>query len=307
MQKHSLSLLTSVFAAGLAFVPSLALAQEPPAAGPAPAAAPAAEAPAAVAVEPPPPAAAEPAPAAAPEEAAAAPVEVAAAPAEEASEWPAGWFRFDQDSWLGTQFWFGATHNLGGVEIASDVYFDLDTFAELDVGVNVHAGPLLFTPMIGVGIDWTVGHPTSLIAPQLFTYGDFGAVYLEWWSQFFFNTPFQSDLEEERNGTAGNSWYNRVFLLYNVSDYFGIGPSLEATIGLNDAAKVADKDDGELKSLTSLAPGAIVSVNYGENNTLQIMGGYETVEESAPQVRAGFDPADDDVRFVGRFTFIRTW
>src|SRR6188472_1774763 len=115
MQKHSLSLLTSVFAAGLAFVPSLAQAQEAAPAAPAPAEVPAAEAPAPTTVETAPPPA-EAAPAAAPEEATAEPVEVAAAPAEEATEWPAGWFRFDHDSWLGTQFWFGATHTLGGVE-----------------------------------------------------------------------------------------------------------------------------------------------------------------------------------------------
>src|SRR5688572_21891352 len=124
------SLLTPLIAAGAILIPTAAWAQGAEGEAPPPAEAPPAEtAPA----EPPP---AEPptteAPPPAPEPVAEEPMvapEVAPAevPAEEAAEEEDGgvpsWMRMDSDS-LKLQLWFGATHDVGGVGIATDIYVD---------------------------------------------------------------------------------------------------------------------------------------------------------------------------------------
>lgn len=191
-----------------------------------------------------------------------------------------GWFRIDHDN-LGLQLWAGATHTIGGVGIATDVYIipqtpDGTIFGEFDIGVEIPAGPLLFIPMAGIGVDWFDADVETLIAPQLFTYGDFGPVYLEWWSQFFFNGVF-SDAD------VTGAWYNRLFLTYAISDEVAIGPQAEMILDLN----------GE--GLVSLPVGATIALGYGENNTLQLFGGYETQDDSGNNALAG------------RITFVRTW
>ncbi len=319
MQKTALSLI----AATIALAPSLAMAQEaapaapaaaPPAApapAPAPAAEPAAEAPAEPAMEP------EPAPAAV-ETDMSAEVAVPAVPMEESSvaeeatpveepeeEWPSGWFRVDHDA-LGLQLWFGATHDIGGVGVASDIYIAPSAdVAEFDLGVEIPVGPVTFLPMAGINFNWSKKKADILIAPQLFTYADLDPFYIEWWSQFFFATPFQGGLEESVVGTAGNIWYNRIFALYNITDMFAIGPQMEATLALNDAAKAGDK------TLTSLPFGGRLNANYGKDNTLGIFLGYEFVEEGRGyeivNEETGETAPDPDLGLVGRFTFIRTW
>src|SRR5690606_28865549 len=116
---------------------------------------------------------------------------------------------------------------------------------------------------------------STLVAPQLFTYGDFGPVYLEWWSQFFFNNVFQE-------ADVAGSWYNRLFLTYALSDEVAIGPQAEMTLDLNGGG------------LVSMPIGATVALGYGENNTLQLFGGYET-------------QADGAKALAGRITFVRLW
>ena len=87
--------------------------------------------------------------------------------AEEPSRPITGWFRLDVDS-LGTQFWFGATHQIGGLTIASDIYVT-GTFAEFDLGATLTFGRLSLTPMAGIGFDFATYDVASVIAPQLFT------------------------------------------------------------------------------------------------------------------------------------------
>jgi hypothetical protein len=71
-----------------------------------------------------------------------------------------GGFRFDVDS-LGPQFWFGATHEVGGLALASDIYVD-DFFAELDLGVALTFGNLTLTPMAGIGFNFQTYELASL-------------------------------------------------------------------------------------------------------------------------------------------------
>jgi len=232
--------------------------------------------------------AAEPAPAAAP---------AAGEPAEDEEEGIPGWFRIDSDG-LGLQLWVGATHSLGPVDLASDIYVDSGTFAEFDIGPAFSFGPLALTPMVGIGFDWSEQRATTLIAPQLFTILDLDMIYFESWIQGFLYSPFTEG--------ADNDLYTRNFLLAKLSDDFHIGPQMEATLALNN-----DRD-----TLSSLPVGGRINLAYGENNLLGLFLGYET-QEDARQVADGtvtVDPVSGEPvegtterALVGRFTFVRTW
>lgn len=191
-----------------------------------------------------------------------------------------GWFRVDVDS-LGTQLWFGATHQLGGLSVASDIYM-VDTFAELDVGLAFTFGNLALTPMVGVGFDFSTLDMTSLIAPQLFSVYSMGSLYFESWIQLLLNSPFTDG--------AQDVFYTRNFLLYELSDSFLVGPQIEISANMNESVEGAG-DSG----LASLPIGGRVNLGYGESNTLGIFLGLDTKYEG------------DAAGITGRFTFIRTW
>lgn len=244
-----------------------------------------------------------------------------AAPAEEEEGGVPGWFRMDSDL-LTLQLWFGASHDVGGVNIATDIYVDSFDFAEFDLGVEVPLGDsVLLIPMAGIGFNWQQYKPSTLIAPQLFGYFDFDPIYIEWWSQFFITSIFAdagysddgtgTDTYVENSELAPNTWYNRLFLLYHATENFSIGPQVEATIALNDAAKSVDPDSGDDSALASLPVGGRVNLGYGENNTLGLFLGYETVKGARLPV-SELDSDGEEVGpnyrgLVGRFTFVRTW
>ena len=201
--------------------------------------------------------------------------------AEEESSSASGWFRTDTDS-LGTQIWFGASHSpsfLGNLSLDTDIYV-VDTFGELDVGIGIpvvdsDSLSLSFLPMIGIGFDYAAPNgPSSLIAPQLFTYLTAGSIYFESWIQGFFNSPFDY---------GDDSIYTRNFLLLSLNDTLSVGPQVEVTLDLTNGG------------LGGLAPGLRANVAYGENNTLGVFVGFETQKE------------DDDTGITGRMTFVRTW
>lgn len=214
-----------------------------------------------------------------------------------------GWFRTDTDS-LGTQIWFGGSYPLGSVSIDSDIYV-VGTFAEFDLGVGIPVADseslsLTLLPMVGIGFDYeSANGPSSLIAPQLFTYLTAGSIYFESWIQGFFNTPFNEDGQvvnheiEDKSGKHTveddliiDSIYTRDFILYSVTDNIAIGPQVEATIELGD--------DG---GLSSLIVGGRINMAYGEDNTLGLFVGVETqMEEDS-----------EDTGLTGRMTFVRTW
>ena len=193
-----------------------------------------------------------------------------------------GWFRTDTDS-LGTQIWVGASHPVGSISIDSDIYV-VDTFGEFDLGLSIPVADsdslsLSFLPMVGIGFDYgTANGPTTLIAPQLFTYLTAGSIYFESWIQGFFNSPFDEE--------GADSFYTRDFILYSINDTVAIGPQVEATIDLGD--------DG---GLGSLVVGGRINLGYGENNTLGLFVGFETqLEEDS-----------EDTGITGRMTFVRSW
>ena len=106
-----------------------------------------------------------------------------------------GYMRVDTDA-LGTQFWFGATHTLGGFDIGSDIYVT-GTTGELDIGPSFAVGPASLLPMAGIVFDYGTTDVTTLVAPQLFTILDLGdsGLYFESWIQFFLGSPFDEDGE----------------------------------------------------------------------------------------------------------------
>lgn len=193
-----------------------------------------------------------------------------------------GWFRTDTDS-LGTQIWFGGSHPMGSFSIDSDIYV-VDTFGEFDIGLGLPVADsdslsLILLPMVGIGFDYaTPNGPTTLIAPQLFTYLTAGSIYFESWIQGFFNSPFDEE--------GADSLYTRDFVLYSLNDTVSLGPQVEATIDLGDES-----------GLGSLIVGLRLNLGYGENNTLGLFGGIETQ----------LDEDSEDSGITGRMTFVRTW
>ncbi len=202
--------------------------------------------------------------------------------AEEETSGVSGWFRTDTDS-LGTQIWVGASHSpsfLGDLSLDTDIYV-VDTFGELDVGIGIpvvdsDSLSLSFLPMVGIGFDYAAPNgPSSLIAPQLFTYLTAGSIYFESWIQGFFNSMFDEE--------AGDSFYLRNFVLLSLNDTLSVGPQVEVTLDLTEGG------------LSSLAPGLRANVGYGENNTLGVFVGFETQK------------GDDETGITGRMTFVRSW
>ncbi len=256
-----------------------AFAQEP-----APAAPPVA-APGAAATEPATTPPLPPAPEAPPPAPVAAPVEVAPAPAAEPEEtFPAAWFRMDSDGG-GLQLWAGATHPLTDtIGLASDIYIlqtlDNKSLGEFDIGPAFTLGPVFLTPMIGLQVDWGYKKAAAIV-PQLYLTGGPDPIYFEFWFQNYNYAAF--------NEGGFNTAYFRFFIDYKVSKYFAVGPQVEATIALNDAAKAADE------SVIGLPVGASLMLsNYGKNNTLLAFVGYE----AAP---------NNDRNFAGRLTFIHNF
>lgn len=311
------SLLTPLLAAGALLIPAAAWAQDEGEAAP-PDEAPAETAPAEpMPAEPPPAEAPPPEPMAEPApEMAPAPMAEEAPVEEEEDAGIPSWMRVDSDA-LALQLWFGATHDVGGVGIATDIYVDSGYWGEFDIGVELPlAEGVLLIPMAGIAMDWNAKKFQSLVAPQLFGYFSFDPIYAELWSQVFIGSIFADkgyteDGSVKIKDTVGNTWYNRLYLTYAVTENFRIGPQVEATIALNDAAKTVDEEGEPDKALTSLQVGGHIDLGYGENNTLGLFLGYETVKEArnryAEYDDEGNEAGEIDHGIVGRLTFIRTF
>lgn len=190
----------------------------------------------------------------------------------------AGYMRVDTDK-LGTQIWFGATHQWRSTDIASDVYL-VGTTAELDVGPVFPVGQYLaVSPMAGLVLDLGATDLTG-IAPQFYVYLTAGRWYLESWE-----TAFIAASDEYRPHTFSD----RTFLLCSLSDQLALGPHAELSLNLEDTDAAS--------RLTSLALGGAAQLGYGDSNTLLVFAGYETRKDA----RGGGDG------IAGRVTFIREW
>jgi hypothetical protein len=218
----------------------------------------------------PPPPAAEPAP--------------APPPAEEEETFPAAWFRIDSDLG-GLQLWAGATHMLSdSVGIATDMYVNSGTLGEFDIGPSFVAGPMYVTPMIGLQANWANWEMVSLV-PQFYLTGGPDPLYMELWVQSYLNGVFDSESLGDPN-----TLYFRFFIDYKLSKYIGIGPEVEALLGLNDSAKPS----GDTLLLLPVGVNLMLS-NYGRNNVMYIFAGYETQDVLT------------DNHLAGRLTFVHNF
>jgi hypothetical protein len=89
-------------------------------------------------------------------------------------------------------------------------------------------------------------------------------------------------------------FYTRNFLLFKATDDFRIGPQIEATLALNDAAKIGPEADKSLRSLP--VGGAIMYNAHGDwAGSILMFVGYETVKDARP-------PGSD--KLTGRLTYL---
>ena len=206
---------------------------------------------------------------------------------EVAAEKPgvSGWFQIDIDS-LGTYFLVGASHPIGGVSIASNIYIN-DTnqkkyLGEFDLGVTfpVIASDdmsLALQPMVGIGFDYTGADGPYALYPQIFAFFNAPNIYFFHWTIGTVSTVFDD--------TTFNELYNRTFLTYSLNDTIAIGPQFESVFVF------ADNLDKPLK----LNFGGRINIGYGKANILGLYVGYETKKE------------EDETGLMGRMNFTRFW
>ncbi len=195
-----------------------------------------------------------------------------------------GWFQIDIDS-LGTYFLIGASHPVGSISIASNVYIN-DSHkgkftGEFDLGVTVpvvanDSLTLLLQPMLGVGFNYKgTDNPDSLY-PQIFAFLSAGKIFFFHWTINTYTTIFDD--------TAIDEIYTRNYLTYALNDIIAIGPQYERVQGLGDKG-----------GLWSQTIGGRLNINYGKNNTLGIYVGYDT------------EKGEEDTGLTGRMNFTRLW
>ena len=204
------------------------------------------------------------------------------AKAEMAEEKPgvSGWFQVDVDS-LGTYFLIGASHPIGGVSIASNIYVN-DHLGEFDLGVSFPAVKsdsvsLDLVPMLGVGFDYTGADGPDALFPQFFAFLNAPDIFFFHWTIGTLSTVFDDE--------SVNELYTRNYLTYSINDTISIGPQAEAVFVF------ADDLDKPLK----LNFGGRINIGYGTANTLGIYVGYETKKE------------EGETGLTGRMNFTRFW
>ena len=191
-----------------------------------------------------------------------------------------GWFQVDVDS-LGTYFLIGASHPIGGVSIASNIYVN-DHLGEFDLGVSLPAVKgedvsLDLLPMLGVGFDYTGADGPDALFPQFFAFLTTPKIYFFHWTIGTLSTVFDD--------TAVNELYTRNFLTYSLNDTIAIGPQVEAVFVFDD----------NLDKPLKLNFGGRINIGYGKSNILGLYVGYETKK------------AEGETGLTGRMNFTRFW
>ena len=191
-----------------------------------------------------------------------------------------GWFQVDVDS-LGTYFLIGASHPIGGVSIASNIYVN-DHLGEFDLGVSLPAVKgedvsLDLVPMLGVGFDYTGADGPDALFPQFFAFLTAPKIYFFHWTIGTLSTVFDD--------TAVNELYTRNFLTYSLNDTIAIGPQVEAVFVFDD----------NLDKPLKLNFGGRINIGYGKSNILGLYVGYETKK------------AEGETGLTGRMNFTRFW
>ena len=213
---------------------------------------------------------------------------------EEEKPGVSGWFQIDIDS-LGSYFLIGASHPVGGISIASNIYVNEKHdynhedgshshryLGEFDLGVTVpvvssDSLSLALQPMVGIGFDYTGADGPHALYPQVFAFLNAPNLFFFHWSIGTIYTIFDD--------MRSNELYNRTYLTYSLNETIAIGPQVESVFVF------ADELDKPLK----LNFGARLNINYGTANTLGLYFGYETKK------------GDDETGLTGRMNFTRFW
>lgn len=209
------------------------------------------------------------------------------AEAEMAEEKPgvSGWFQIDIDS-LGSYFLIGASHPIGGISIASNIYVnDVNKrkyTGEFDLGVTLPVVAsdnvsLALQPMLGVGFDYKGADGPDALYPQIFAFLTAPDIFFFHWTIGTLSTVFDD--------TAVNELYTRNYLTYSLNETIAIGPQVEAVFVF------ADELDKPLK----LNFGGRINIGYGTANILGLYVGYETKK------------MDEETGLTGRMNFTRFW
>ena len=209
-----------------------------------------------------------------------------------------GWFQVDVDS-LGTYFLIGASHPIGGVSIASNIYVN-DHLGEFDFGVSLPAVKgedvsLDLLPMLGVGFDYTGADGPDALFPQFFAFLSTSDIYFFHWTIASLYSPFGEagdiithsiNKENVEHGTIPLSdvIYTRNFLTYSLNDTIAIGPQFELLTSLDNMSEPIN-----------LNFGGRINIGYGKSNILGLYVGYETKK------------AEGETGLTGRMNFTRFW
>jgi hypothetical protein len=218
------------------------------------------------------------------------------APADEEASPIAGWFRIDTD--LGsTQLWAGATHTIGSLALATDIYV-VGANAEFDIGPALTVGSATLTPMLGVVFNFGAQNLASIV-PQFYAIVPADSIYFESWTQLFLSDMFNP---------ATDYVHLRNFLLYNVSDVVGIGLEVDANINIANAPLKASCGGDptatppvpptctDKLTLAYLPVGPHIKLAYGPSAYLELFAGFDIAAKDA-----GRD------KLAGRFTFVKNW
>ena len=91
-----------------------------------------------------------------------------------------GWFRLDADR-LGTHLWAGASHDVGGLSVATD-FVVTGSHARFDAGPAFLIGNLGITPMLRATFDFAAKDIVAVV-PQLYAVYAGPSLYVEMWNQ----------------------------------------------------------------------------------------------------------------------------
>jgi hypothetical protein len=208
-----------------------------------------------------------------------------AEPTRDASRGLSGFIEFDIDLW-GPQIWFGASHPLHGpVRLGSDVWMGLDptnqhALGQFDMGpqLRVADGVVSLGLRAGMGFDFSAGRLQYLDLPQLYV-----SVHTEMIEASAWNQLYLYDLLDSKRATPDrppplDSFYGRYMVLARLAEYLAVGPQLEITVNLRNAA------ENDARTVSSLPIGAHLDLGYGPGATFSAFFAYQTRSTPASEI-----------------------
>ena len=210
------------------------------------------------------------------------------------------YFKVDHDYAFGLQLWAGATHPLSKtIGLSTDVFIAdgqlalykgaaYSWYGEFDIGPAFTFGPLLLTPMVGLGMDWGAHHAT-LGKWQLYTILNTDKIYAESWVWALMYSTF-------KEAPLPNGFHTRDWILYKLSGTLSVGPQIELWANMTSKTTLIGYSKN---GVVSMPIGGHIDIAYGTGNVLGVFLGYEA-NKTGRELR-------DGNAAVGRFTFIHNF